>query len=60
MCLFKNFPKFSYGRFLYNNPKSCRSDRIKALNLFFANTRSDSKNVNYQLIYPIKNTDGKK
>ena len=35
----KSFPKYSYGRFLYENPKATKSKKIKALQDFLNKTR---------------------
>lgn len=36
---FTKLPKYSYGRFIFQNPKSAKKDRIKALKQFLNKTR---------------------
>ena len=43
MNLFSKFPKFSYSKFLFENKKAPRKDKIKALNYFLYCTRENSK-----------------
>ena len=49
MTIFKHFPKYSYSKFLFNNPNACKKQKIKALNLFLNSTRC-TKNTKLESI----------